>query len=166
MTTAAGRKFFTVEKANLALPLVRVIVEDIVELAVQLDERRERLRSASHVHGSSRRNAASNLYTEEVEQAEEEMSRDEDRLSGFEAELEALGVELKDRRVGVVDFPSAVESGAREGHPICLCWKLGETQVGHWHEVDDLDESRRPLTELTSERSQVVASDESEETLD
>lgn len=165
MTTAAGRKF-TIEKANQALPLVRVIVQDIVELTVELDERRQRLRVASHVHGSSRRNAESNLYTEEVEQAEQELSKDEDRLSVFEAELEALGVELKDRRLGLVDFPSAIESGPSEGRSICLCWKLGETQVDHWHNVDEDDELRRPVSELAAGGPGRDGADEGEETLD
>jgi len=59
------------------------------------------------------------------------------------AELEALsaeGIILRDAESGLVDFPSE-----REGQTVFLCWKLGEDQVAHWHEVDAGMAGRKPL---------------------
>ena len=48
-----------------------------------------------------------------------------------EDELRKLGVELKDHNTGLIDFPCRM--GDRE---VYLCWRLGEPEVGYWHEVN------------------------------
>lgn len=52
------------------------------------------------------------------------------------------GAQIKDPRVGLIDFPAR-----REGRVVLLCWKLGEPDVGFWHEVEDGYAGRRPLDE-------------------
>ena len=42
-----------------------------------------------------------------------------------------LGVEPKGAVDGLVDFPSMMD-----GRIVFLCWKLGEAEVTHWHELD------------------------------
>jgi hypothetical protein len=59
--------------------------------------------------------------------------------------VRALGGEVKDVDLGLVDFP-----GVREGEKICLCWKLGEKSVGYWHAVDGGFATRRPIDEHVS----------------
>ena len=54
--------------------------------------------------------------------------------------LDALGIELKDPRLGLVDFP-----GEMNGRRILLCWRLGEPEVQFWHEVDAGYAGRQPL---------------------
>ena len=54
--------------------------------------------------------------------------------------IHALGGELKDIELGLVDFPST-----REGEDILLCWKLGEKSIGYWHAVDGGFASRKPI---------------------
>ena len=51
-----------------------------------------------------------------------------------------VGVELKDPFSGLVDFPAW-----RHGHEVYLCWRLGEPDVAHWHELDAGFAGRRPL---------------------
>ncbi len=48
----------------------------------------------------------------------------------YAQELLALGVELKD----VNDGPSSIFRRART-MGVYLCWKLGEHEVGFWHEL-------------------------------
>jgi hypothetical protein len=62
---------------------------------------------------------------------------DAQRLS---AEIEGLGVILRDPETGLVDFPSV-----RDGTPIYLCWRLGETRIGFWHPQDTGYVGRLPL---------------------
>ncbi len=59
--------------------------------------------------------------------------------------VRALGGEVKDLDLGLVDFP-----GVREGEKICLCWKLGEKRVGYWHSLDGGFATRRPVDEHVS----------------
>ena len=56
------------------------------------------------------------------------------------AEIEAIGVQVQDLQEGVLDFPCQVE-----GKQVMLCWKLGETAITHWHEVEEGAEKRQPV---------------------
>lgn len=135
------RTYFTVEEANRRLPLVQRIVRDIVELYRDVHERRERLAVLRQRSGSSRR-AENTPYSEEVEHMEQEIDRDIDRLNGFTRELHKLGVELKDPIAGLVDFYSKMD-----GRDVYLCWKLGEEEIGHWHELEAGFAGRQSLLE-------------------
>jgi len=46
-------------------------------------------------------------------------------------ELERIGAVLKDARTGLVDFYARVD-----GKIVFLCWKYGEPQITHYHDVD------------------------------
>ena len=131
-----GKKYFTAAEANAALPLVRAIVKDIVELAHALRDRHERLERLS---GASR-DAMGEAYREELEMLREEQDRSEQRMREYIQELTALGVELKDYYAGLVDFPAWMN-----GHEVYLCWRLGEPEVQHWHELDAGFAGRQPL---------------------
>ena len=123
------KKLFTVEEANATLPLVRAIATDLAILSREVIERRERLAA---LHGSRRpSNKAHDAYSEELAQIEEELTKDSERLHEYVEELRSLGVEPKNGPEGLIDFPSRMD-----GHIVYLCWKLGEPEVLHWHELD------------------------------
>jgi hypothetical protein len=120
-------KLFTVEQANAALPLVRAITSDLVGLSREVMERRERLALLT-----GRRTAATkDPYSEELAQIEEELEKDREQLEAYAEELRALGVEPKSGPEGLVDFPCLMD-----GRIVLLCWKFGEPEVTHWHELD------------------------------
>lgn len=62
---------------------------------------------------------------------------DAQRLS---AEIEALGVILRDPATGLVDF-----AAVRDEQPVYLCWRLGEERIGYWHPRDTGFMGRLPL---------------------
>jgi hypothetical protein len=134
--TKPAKKYFTVEQANKMLPLVRAVLQDIVPLAEDLLERQERLNRLR----PNGRVQVSEAHREEYYDMQQEFARDAARLEEFMDELRQLGVELKGLD-GIVDFP-----GLKEGREVCLCWKLGEPEVAHWHEVDAGFAGRQPLT--------------------
>ncbi len=120
-------KIFTIEQANAMLPLVRAITSDLTVLAREVVERRHRL----DVILAGRDLKSGDPYAEELALVESELDRDEIRLKGYIDELRELGVEPKGAVEGLVDFPSLLE-----GRLVYLCWKLGEPEVTHWHELD------------------------------
>jgi hypothetical protein len=122
------KKHFTVAEANAVLPLARAIVRDIAELANRLQERYDRLTAEGEFAGVNR------------EELEQELEQDQERLQEYHEELQRLGIELKDFHAGLIDFPSWM--GKRE---VYLCWKLGEPQVSHWHELDAGFAGRRKI---------------------
>jgi hypothetical protein len=122
-----GRRYYTPELANRALPLVRSIVQEVVDVS----------RTASQVW---REHAALPERSERRAELGAELLRFEQRLGGLAAELRELGVELKDPAIGLVDF-----FAQRHGREVCLCWKLGEPNVGFWHPLHGGFRSRRPI---------------------
>lgn len=130
------RMLFTPEEANAALPLVRVIVRDVVRLARDVVDRRERLSFLLNRKGPD----PSDFYRDELAQVQANLEDDAQRLREYIRELADLGVEPKSATEGLVDFPSEMD-----GRRVYLCWKLGEPEVLYWHEVEDGFAGRQPL---------------------
>jgi hypothetical protein len=56
--------------------------------------------------------------------------------------IRAIGGDVKDLDMGLVDFP-----GRRGNDDILLCWRLGEKRIEYWHTIEGGFASRRPLDE-------------------
>lgn len=131
------RKYFTVEEANRALPLVKRIVSDIVHQYRVVEDLQQRLSMVSR----DRRKPSNDPYSEELAQSQAEFEAEESKLSGYVEELRRLGVELKGPD-GLCDFFSIMD-----GREVFLCWRLGEPEVMYWHELDAGFAGRQSLTE-------------------
>ena len=129
------KKYFTVEEANKALPLVKAIVGDIVRQFHTVSELRQRLSALTDTH----RRPTSDPYSEELAQSQAELEAEEEKLEVFIDELSKLGVELKGPD-GLCDFYSIMD-----GREVYLCWRLGEPEVMHWHELNAGVAGRKPL---------------------
>jgi hypothetical protein len=127
-------KLFTVDLANRTLPLVRRIAEDVVAGQRRWQETMAELDVISV-------EARSDLPDPGMAALERKAKQIADELDTFEAELESLGIQLKDRRVGLVDFPSELD-----GRRVLLCWRLGEPSVQFWHDEDAGFAGRQPLS--------------------
>jgi hypothetical protein len=121
------KKYFTPEQANATLPLVRAIIRDVTDLAHDLRDRHERLTRLR----PKEKDVLSDTHREEIDQARTEIERGKAKMAEYEKELTQLGVELKDYFTGLIDFPCWMD-----GREVCLCWRHGEADVAHWHEVD------------------------------
>jgi hypothetical protein len=130
------RKYFSLEEANKALPLVKAIVSDIVRQYRLVEGLQQRL---SSVH-RDRRRPSEDLYSEELAHSQNELEAEEEKLRTFIEELKNLGVELKSED-GLCDFRSMMD-----GREVYLCWRLGEPEVMYWHELDAGFAGRQPLT--------------------
>ena len=124
-------KTFTVQEANALLPNVKIIAGKIQRAHRHLSTYREDAKKAAEAaeHGGGG-------LTDGVAYAAALTD-----LTLQLAELEALGVQLKDFERGLVDFPSL-----REGRVVLLCWQLGEgDELEWWHDVDAGFAGRTPL---------------------
>src|SRR5215204_1219885 len=124
-------KVFTVQEANALLPNVRTNVGKIQRAHRQLSRYREdaqKAAEAAELGGGGLPNGIA--YAGVLTQ-----------LTTHVAELEALGVQLKDFERGLVDFPSL-----RDGRIVLLCWQLGEgDELEFWHDIDAGFAGRTPL---------------------
>ena len=124
-------KTFTIEQANRTLPLVRRIVQDIVD---EYARWQELVRTLDVLAAGPGRAAA------EIDRLQRDIQSAATAIDRCVGELRELGVEMKGFDVGLVDFP-----GQMGGRPVYLCWRLGEPEVAHWHECDAGFAGRRPL---------------------
>jgi hypothetical protein len=125
MAKRPRKRYFTLEEATATLPLLRSILRDVTELAQELGPRQQRLLKLQASGASGR------AHEEELQALLADLERGQDRMREYEDELRKLGVELKDYMTGLVDFPCWMD-----GREVYLCWRLGEDEIGHWHELD------------------------------
>ena len=134
-------RFFTPDQANAMLPLVRRIVTDITNLAREVRDKHKRFRRLTE--GGSMPVA----HEEELFQLESQLEQGQEQMESLVQELGQLGILLKDFDSGLIDFPCW-----RDGHEVYLCWKLGEPEVAHWHELDAGFAGRQKLPDVPTVR--------------
>ena len=133
-------KYFTVEEANRMLPLVRPIVADVVRQWETVRDLEQRLATVARRKPRAGAEADEpDFYEEEVAQSRGALEAEKARFNGYLEELDDLGVELKGAD-GLCDFLSL-----RDGREVYLCWRLGEPEVAHWHELRGGFTGRQPL---------------------
>jgi hypothetical protein len=133
----ATRTYFSLAQANRALVLVRRIVQDITEQYGRMIDLQESLEIAQ---GNGAYDNCDSLQQSLVDAAK--------RLQAYAAELDDLGVELKDWAAGVVDFPCLLD-----GREACLSWRHGESNVEYWHEMGQEPASRQAIGEMFVENA-------------
>lgn len=127
---SSPRNAFTVADANRSLVLVGRVVQNVVDRYAELMRLRTRREDLAALPNTEQPVA---VVQRQIEAAVDELTRLND-------ELTAIGCILKDWATGLVDFP-AVNGGRR----VWLCWRLGEEQVTHWHELEAGFTGRQPI---------------------
>ena len=79
-----------------------------------------------------------------------ERSKAEQRAKDAIAEIDSIGVQVKDLDMGLLDFPCEVE-----GKILLLCWKLGEKGITHWHGTDEGFAGRKPIDQRIARAKKV-----------
>ena len=128
-------KYFTLDDANRTLPFVSRIVQDIVD---EYRHWRENIYRYELITAGRR---ADDPETPEQLRLRKAVDDSAHRINGFIEELSLVGCVFKGFEEGLVDFRSKMQD-----RDIFLCWKLGEPEVQHWHEVDAGFACRRALS--------------------
>lgn len=79
-----------------------------------------------------------------------ERARAEQRAKDAVAEIDSIGVQVKDLDIGLLDFPCVVE-----GQIVLLCWKLGEKSITHWHGTQEGFAGRKPIDQRIARAKKV-----------
>jgi hypothetical protein len=124
-------KLFTVDEANSLLPSVRPIVTSIQRSHRRLISfQSEAKRAADGAENGGGGMVEGTRYARLLVE-----------LSLHTGQLESLGIQLKDYRRGLIDFPSM-----RDGRVVLLCWKADEgDEVEWWHDIEAGFGGRQPL---------------------
>ena len=128
-------KYFSLDDANRTLPFVSRIVQDIVD---EYRHWRENIYRYELITAGRRADDAETAEQVRLRQAVDDAAH---RINGFIEELSLVGCVFKGFEEGLVDFRSRMQD-----RDIFLCWKLGEPEIQHWHEVDAGFAGRRALS--------------------
>lgn len=126
-------RLFTLEEATALLPVLTPILRLIQENKRRLDELQTQLEGftpAMRTNGHAAQAAAVELEISSLVEA----------LQSDIAEVQRLGVEIKDLDMGLVDFPSL-----RDGRVVYLCWQVDEPEIAFWHDLHTGLAGREPL---------------------
>ncbi|MBM3214755.1 DUF2203 family protein [Candidatus Poribacteria bacterium] len=126
------RRFFTLDDANRMIPMLEAWLADMRSTWASMSALEEPVKAVvHHAHlDAGSRDAGRFLCLSS-------------RLRSLQRQIEHEGILLRDIEIGLVDFPSM-----RLDREIHLCWKSGEPEVRHWHDVDAGYANRRPIDEL------------------
>lgn len=130
-------KTFTLAEAQTLLPVLESLVRKAqsagsraAALEVEMQQLSQRIFLSGGMHV--------NIAAAARRRAEREKALQDAKDSL--AEIDAIGVQVKDLEQGLLDFPSLVD-----GRTILLCWKLGEKEIAFWHSPEDGFAGRKPL---------------------
>jgi hypothetical protein len=145
--------FYDIDRANARLPELNRTLQVLLSLRLELVQVRDRivaLNLPQPVTGGPSAGSASSPAGSGSPQVEAETSRLRMRMQGLVDQMQAAvievdswGIVLRDIQTGLVDFPALVA-----GRQVWLCWRLGEDEVGWWHELSEGFGGRRRLEDL------------------
>ncbi|HUD23109.1 MAG TPA: DUF2203 domain-containing protein [Acidobacteriaceae bacterium] len=130
-------KTFTLHEAQTLLPVVEALLLRAQAAGARADELETEMQQLSQrifMSGGMHVNVAQ--AAKRRADREKALQEARDTL----AEMDEIGVQVKDLEKGLLDFPSVMD-----GRDVLLCWKLGEKEIGYWHTPEDGFAGRKPL---------------------
>ncbi len=129
-------RFYAIDAANARLGELRPLLE-------RLREDRDIVAQAQRDLSRFRESNGSDDHALELQDRQAQITAVVKRMQQTVARIDSWGITLRDISTGLIDFPALAA-----GRPIWLCWRLGESDVAWWHEVNDGFGGRRTLSEL------------------
>src|ERR1700674_5887456 len=128
---------FTLKEAQTLLPVLESLLRTAIDgkkLVESVDTEFQELAHRVFLRGG--------LLVNVVQMARRKAEREKaiQRVKDALAEIDAIGVQVKDIDIGLLDFPCKVE-----GEVLLLCWKLSEATIANWHSTSEGFSSRRPI---------------------
>lgn len=128
---------FTLDEAQSLLP----VLESLLRMAIKARKVMEEFDAEQQaLHHRVFLNGGMFLDVVPLARRKAERVKSEQRLKDALAEIDSIGVQVKDLDIGLLDFPCEVE-----GQAILLCWKLGEKSITHWHGMQEGFAGRKPI---------------------
>jgi hypothetical protein len=130
-------KIFTLNEAQTVLPVVEALLRRAQAAATLTGELEQEMQHLSHrIFRSGGMHVNVTVAARRRAQRDKAMQEAKDTL----AEIDSIGVVVKDLDQGLLDFPSVMD-----GKTVLLCWKLGEPGIAYWHTEEEGFAGRKPL---------------------
>jgi len=134
-----SERTFTLEEAQRLLPVLESLLRTAIAGKKLMEDVEAELQELNH---HIFLNGGTHVDVVPLARRKAERAKAEQRAKDALAEIDAIGVQVKDLNVGLLDFPFQVD-----GQIILLCWKLGEQSISHWHGTDEGFAGRKPIDE-------------------
>jgi hypothetical protein len=135
----AKQKTFTLEEAHSLLPVLRSLIKRAMDDKGVIEAVEKELQDLKH-----RILLSGGLFVDVSMVARRRAERDKafQDIKDTLAEIDAIGVQVKDLDIGLLDFPYVVEDEI-----VLLCWKYGEERIEFWHGMEEGFKGRKPVDE-------------------
>lgn len=146
-TYAMADRTFTLDEAQSLLPVLESLLRTVMtakQLIEQADIEQQALQHRIFLAGGT------HVDIVPLARRKAERAKAEQRAKDAMAEIDSIGVQVKDLDIGLLDFPCAVE-----GRTVLLCWRLGEKSITHWHGTDEGFAGRKPIDERIARAKKV-----------
>lgn len=135
---------FTLQEAQTLLPLVESLLkraQEAARKAAMLETEQSQLSQKIYLLGGMHIDLmkATRLKSDHAQA----VTAARDSL----AEIDAIGVQIKDLEKGLLDFPFELD-----GKIVLLCWLQGEPTITHWHSLEGGFAGREPIDERFHEK--------------
>jgi hypothetical protein len=131
-------KLFTVNEANALLPIVRPMIEKILEIIQSLRVKSEIVIRAENIDPETP-NLMGRL------QQNDEIAGFIKQINDSVNEVQQHGCVCKGVEQGLLDFPCLFGEEI-----VFLCWQYGEPEIAYWHRIEDGFAGRRPLLDSSA----------------
>jgi hypothetical protein len=136
---------FTIDEAQSLLPVLESLLKRAIEgkqAAEQVESGLSELARRIYLSGGMKVDAGSVVKQRAEMEAHLKLARESI------AEIDAIGVQVKDLETGLLDFPCRLDDQV-----VLLCWRMGEPSIEHWHTVESGFQGRQPVDDRFRRRS-------------
>ena len=135
----AKPKLFTLEQAHTLLPVLKSLLKGAMDGKQKIEQVDKDFLDLKH-----RILLSGGLFVDVAGMARRRAERDKavQAVKDAIAEIDAIGVQVKDLDIGLLDFPCQVEDEI-----VLLCWKYGEEKIEFWHGMEEGFAGRKPIDE-------------------
>ena len=130
---------FTLDEAQSLLPVLESLLRTAISSKKILEEAEAEQQALAH---KIFLNGGTFVDVVPLARRKAERIKAEQRAKDALAEIDSIGVQVKDIDIGLLDFPCEVE-----GQIVLLCWKMGEKSITHWHGTEEGFAGRKPIDE-------------------
>ena len=130
---------FTLNEAQSLLPILESLLRAAIGGKKLMEEVEGEMQELSH---RIFLNGGTHVDVVAIARRKAERAKAEQRAKDALAEIDSIGVQVKDLDIGLLDFPCEVE-----GKIVLLCWKMGEKSITHWHGTDEGFAGRKQIDE-------------------
>jgi len=138
---------FTLDEAQSLLPVLESLLRTAIKAKQIIEEADAELQA---LHHRIFLNGGMFLDIVPLARRRAERAQAEQQAKDALAEIDSIGVQVKDLSIGLLDFPCEVE-----GQTILLCWKLGEKAIAHWHGLQEGFAGRKPIDQRIAKSKKV-----------